>query len=266
MDLGLRGKAAVVTGGTSGVGLAVSRQLLAEGAKVAIIDRDADEVAKAVEVLRHEDDVGPSAVSGFGSGEGPTAALGKAVAEAAEWLGRIDIVVSNAGSQLRGDFDSLDMATVEAHLRGRVLDAWELARQTLPYLRKQDAGRLILIVGQAGKIPSRYDIASCVSEAARHALVKALSDHLGRDNVLVNAVCVGQTPDRPATDPQVEPERYLGQSLEHQEAGWGLEAPLGRMGTPEDVARAVAFLASERAAYLCGTNLDVDGGMQRMIF
>ena len=109
-------------------------------------------------------------------------------------------------------------------------------------------------------------IASCVANAAQHAFVKALSDDLGKDNILVNAVCPSRI-RTPRTDGKpYEGERYLGRSLEHQESGWGLEVPLGHIGESEDVANAIAFLASEQATFITGTNLDVDGGYQRMIF
>jgi 3-oxoacyl-[acyl-carrier protein] reductase len=115
-------------------------------------------------------------------------------------------------------------------------------------------------------VPAANTIGSCVTDAAQHAFVKALSDHLGKDNILVTAVCPShiRTPMTEGLD--LEGERYIGHSLEHQQSGWGLQVPLGRMGEPEDVANAIAFLASERASFLNGTNLDVYGGYQRMIF
>jgi len=181
-------------------------------------------------------------------------------------LGRLDVVVSNAGTHLRGSFDTLDLADVEAQLRTKVLGAWELARQAVPHLRKHKSGRFIVVVGQAGKVPDANTIASCVAGAAQHAFVKALSDQLAKDNILVTAVCPSRI-RTPLTEGQnLEGERYIGRSLEHQESGWGLQVPLGRIGEPEDVANAIAFLASERAAFINGTNLDVDGGYQRMIF
>lgn len=265
MDLNLAGKAALITGGSSGIGLATARRLLAEGARVAISGRDTDKLERAVGTLREADGKAPGHVTGHAGDVSRPTDVAAMVAGAVSALGRLDIVVSNAGTHLQGDFESQDMAAVEAQLRTQVLGAWELARQAAPHLRKQETGRFIVVVGQAGKVPAANTIAACVINAAQLAFVKALSDHLGRDNILVTAVCPShiRTPMTEAMD--LEGERYIGRSLEHQKSGWGLQVPLGRMGEPEDVANAIAFLASRRSAFLTGTNLDVDGGYQRMI-
>jgi 3-oxoacyl-[acyl-carrier protein] reductase len=188
------------------------------------------------------------------------------VARAVERWGRLDIVVSNAGTHLRGTLEEVSPERLEQHLRTKVLGPWELARLTAPHLRGQGGGRFIMIIGQAGKVPGPDVIASAVTNAAQHAFVKSLADSLGREGILVNAVC----PSRIAT-PLTETlalagEEFIGRSLEQQATGWGRQVPLGRWGTPEDIASAVVFVASERASFLCGTNLDVDGGYQRQIF
>jgi NAD(P)-dependent dehydrogenase (short-subunit alcohol dehydrogenase family) len=101
--------------------------------------------------------------------------------------------------------------------------------------------------------------------AAQHAFAKSLADHLGRDGVLVNAVCPSRNAT-PLTDTlTLVGEPFLGRSLEQQESGWPRQVPLGHRGTPEDVASAVVFLASDRGSFVCGTNIDVDGGHQRAI-
>jgi NAD(P)-dependent dehydrogenase (short-subunit alcohol dehydrogenase family) len=266
LDLGLKGKVAIVTGGSSGIGLAVAQRLLAEGAKVAIMGRDARKLDKAVQTLRKGEGVAVADVTSHAGDVAVAADVSAMVAAAVKALGRLDIVVSNAGARLPGNFDTLDIASVETQLRTKVIGAWELARQAVPHLRKQTSGRFIVVVGQAGKVPAANTIGACVTNAAQHAFVKALSDHLAKDSILVTAVCPSHIRTPMTEGLKLEGERYLGQSLEHQESGWGLQVPLGRMGAPEDVANAVAFLASERAAFLCGTNLDVDGGYQRMIF
>jgi 3-oxoacyl-[acyl-carrier protein] reductase len=142
-----------------------------------------------------------------------------------------------------------------------------LAKAVAPHMRKQGGGRFIVIIGQAGKVPQANGIASTISNAAQHAFVKSLSDDLARDKILVNAVCPSRIKS-PLTDAlgHLYNEVYLGRSLEQQEAGWGAEVPLGRWGTADDIANAVAFVASERAGFMVGANIDVDGGHQRMIF
>jgi NAD(P)-dependent dehydrogenase (short-subunit alcohol dehydrogenase family) len=265
LDLGLKGKVALVTGGSSGIGLATAERLLAEGAKVAIAGRDKAKLEKAAEALRGSG-VAAGDVATFAGDAAKPADVQAMVAATVAKMGRLDIVVSNAGSRLPGNIDTIEVSAFETYWRTKLLGAWELARQTAPHLRKQSSGRFIVVIGQEGKVPAADTIGACITEAAQHAFVKALSDHLAKDNVLVTAVCPSHIATPMTEGLKLEGERYLGQSLEHQESGWGLKVPLGRMGAPEDVANAIAFLASERASFLCGTNFDVDGGYQRMIF
>ncbi|MGC1689393.1 MAG: SDR family oxidoreductase, partial [Pseudolabrys sp.] len=118
----------------------------------------------------------------------------------------------------------------------------------------------------AGKVPQANGIASTISNAAQHAFVKSLSDDLARHNILVNAVCPSRIKTPLTEGLKLYNEVFLGRSLEQQESRWGAEVPLGRWGTADDVAGAVAFLASDRAAFIVGSNIDVDGGHQRSIF
>jgi NAD(P)-dependent dehydrogenase (short-subunit alcohol dehydrogenase family) len=254
LDLALKGKVALVTGADGAIGLATAQRLVAEGVKVALTGRDAGKLEKAAQMLR-------AMSKDVASHAGDPA---QSVAAAVKQFGQLDIVVSCDSHDLRGNFDGLESATVAAYLDEKVIGTWELARQAVPHLRKQKSGRFIVVVAEAGKLPAADTIASGVAGAAQHAFVKALSDHLGKDNILVTAVSAGNI--RSVSDASIEGERYIGRSLEHQEAGWGLKTPLGRMGEPEDVANAIAFLASERSAFLTGTHFDVDGGNQRMIF
>jgi len=133
-------------------------------------------------------------------------------------------------------------------------------------MKQRGGGRFIVIIGQAGKVPQANAIASTVVNAAQHAFVKSLSDELAPQGILVNAVCPSRIKSPLTESLTLHNEMYYGRSLEQQESKWGAEVPLGRWGTPEDIARAVAFLASDRAAFIVGANIDVDGGHQRSIF
>lgn len=261
MDLGLDGKSALVTGGTSGIGLAIARKLGQEGCVVTVCGRDAARLAAALDTLR----AAGIRCHGFAADVTRPDDVAALVRDTVAAAGRIDIVVSNAGTHLQGAFDQVTAAQLEAHLRTKVLGPWELARQVAPHMRAQRGGRFIVIIGQAGKVPGANVIASAISNAAQHAFVKSLSDDLGRDNVLVNAVCPSRIAT-PLTDTlKLFNEHFLGRSLEQQESKWGAEVPLGRWGVPDDIANAVAFVASERAGFMVGSNIDVDGGYQRSI-
>jgi NAD(P)-dependent dehydrogenase (short-subunit alcohol dehydrogenase family) len=261
MDLGLTGKTALITGGTSGIGLAIARRLLGEGVKVFICGRDEGKLAEALAELE-----------ALGETHGATAHVDRPaemaglVAAAIAKLCRIDIVVSNAGTHLKGRLEDLTTEQVEAHLRTKVLGPWELARQVAPHMRRHGGGRFILIIGQAGKVPGKDVIGSAVVNAAQHAFVKSLSDDFGKDGILVNAVCPSRIHSPLTAELNLDGELFLGRSLEQQESGWGRNVPLGRWGEADDIANAVLFVASARAGFMCGANIDVDGGYQRMLF
>ena len=261
MDLGLTGKVALVTGGTSGIGLAIARTLGKEGCCVAVCGRDETRLRDAVAELR----TNGIRAEGFAADVRRPAEVAALVDGTVEAFGRLDIVVSNAGTHLAGRIEETGGEVLADHVQTKLIGPWELARRAAPQMRKQQAGRFIVIIGQAGKVPQSNVIASNVVNAAQHAFVKSLSDELGRDNILVNAVCPSRIAS-PLTDKlKLYDEVWLGRSLEQQETRWGAEVPLGRWGEPDDIACAVAFLASERAGFICGTNIDVDGGHQRSI-
>jgi len=260
MDLGLSGKVALITGGTSGIGLAIAQRLAAEGCRIAVCGREREKLDKAIATLNAAE------AKGFIADVCKPPDVAALVDDAVKAFGRIDIVVSNAGTHIAGRIDGVATETLLRHFQTKVVGPWELARNVAPHMRRQGGGRFIVIIGQTGKVPQANAIPSTVVNAAQHAFVKSLSDELAKDKILVNAVCPRRIKS-PLTDQlKLYNEMYLGRSLEQQESQWGAEVPLGRWGTPDDIANAVAFLASERAAFIAGTNIDVDGGHQRSIF
>jgi NAD(P)-dependent dehydrogenase (short-subunit alcohol dehydrogenase family) len=259
MDLGLTGKTALITGGTSGIGLAIAEKLAVEGCAVAVCGRDRERIDGALAALDW-----PGA-NGFAADLADPAQVAALVDEVIKTFGGIDIVVSNAGTHLPGRMDEISADQLLRHFQTKVQGPWELARRVAPHMRTRGGGRFIVIIGQAGKVPQASAIASAVVNAAQHAFVKSLSDDLAPHGILVNAVCPSRIKS-PLTDAlTLYNEVYYGRSLEQQESKWGAEVPLGRWGLPDDIANAVAFLASKRAEFIVGANIDVDGGHQRMI-
>lgn len=260
MQLGLTGKTALVTGGTSGIGLAIARTLAAEGCRVAICGRDKAKLDKVVTAIKSSD------AKGFVADICKQADVAALIDNVTEAFGGIDIVVSNAGTHLPGTFEQITADALQRHFQTKVIGAWELARNVAPVMKRAGGGRFIVIIGQAGKVPQANGIASTVINAAQHAFVKSLSDDLAPHGILVNAVCPSRIKTPLTEGLTLHNELYYGRSLEQQESKWGAEVPLGRWGTPDDIAKAVAFLASARAAFIVGSNIDVDGGHQRSIF
>jgi 3-oxoacyl-[acyl-carrier protein] reductase len=260
MDLGLSGKSALITGGTSGIGLAIARRLGEEGCNVAICGRKRAKLDAALAGL------GSASAKGIVADICKPDEVAALVGDVVDAFGRIDIVVSNAGTHLAGRLDEVATDDLVRHLHTKVVGPWELARRVAPHMRCQGGGRFVVIVGQTGKVPQANAIASTITNAAQHAFVKSLSDELAPSNILVNAVCPSRIKSPLTAGLTLYNEVHLGRSLEQQETRWGAEVPLGRWGTPDDIANAVAFLASDRAAFICGANIDVDGGHQRSIF
>lgn len=267
MDLGLHGKVAVVTGASRGIGKAVAKGLIQEGCKVAICARNAERLHSAVaDLSQGKNDPGERRVLGVATDVTDEAAVQKFVAAAHQAFGRIDILVNNAGTHLRGTVDTTTGEILERQLRDKVFGFFFMIQAVLPIMRKQKDGRIINIVGQAARHPHPDRFPSGVTNAACMGLTKAVADAVARDNIRVNAVC-----------PQYIESELLASLIEKEmrerkvdrataAAGFSRANPLGRTGTPDEVADLVSFLVSEAANFVTGSAVSIDGGYHRYIF
>src|SRR5262245_1902277 len=258
MELGLKGKRAIVTGGSSGIGYQTARLLLEEGARVAICARDGDKLAAAREALAKATG---GEVHSVQADISKADDIARAVESARARLGGVDILVNNAGTMYSGRFAALTDEALQVQLDTKLYGFMRAIRLVAPAMRVQKWGRIVNIIGGAGKEPDPYMFGSGMTNSALLNLTKSLSAEFGEDNVLVNAVCPGWVDTnlwkRNAEGLQAE----LGVRSEDEARRLAARKnSLGRFGRPEELASAIAFLCSERASYITGVSLNLDGG------
>src|SRR5471030_1213102 len=260
MKLGLDGRRALVTGGSKGLGAAIARELVNEGARVAICARSEVEVLAAAEDLRSDggivyaqraDVTDPEQVRDF-------------VARSAEKLGGIDFLVNNAGGAHPGNFEMLSDQDWAADLDVKLFSLIRCSREVLPHLRAAGGGRIVNIGSVYSRYPDPAFFATSVNRAAGNSFTKALALEVAKDNILVNGINIGfvMTPQwdliHRRRAPEVPREKFFDTLAE-------AEVPLGRFGTPDEVSGLVAFLLSTRAGYITGASIDVAGGMGKYV-
>ena len=258
MDLGIKGRRAIVTGGSSGIGYETARQFLEEGVRVLITGRKADKLAKARDDLAKRTGGEIHAVVADMTKESDIA---KMVATAKEKLGGVDILVNNAGQMYSGRFAAFKDEDMKIQLETKLFGFMRAIRAVYPMMKAQKWGRIVNTIGGAGKEPDPYMFGSGMTNSALLNLTKSLSSEFGEDNVLVNAICPGWV----ATDLWVRNTEGMKQEFnvktetEARQVAAKKNA-LGRMGKPEELANATVFLCSERASYITGVSLNTDGG------
>jgi 3-oxoacyl-[acyl-carrier protein] reductase len=262
VDLGLTGRRALVTGGSKGIGFAVSAELLAEGASVAICARTPDEVKRAADELRSrrpDAEVVDLVADVTDAGQVETL-----VSDSAQRLGGLDILVNNAGGAHPGNFETLTDNDWRADLDVKLFSQIRCFRAALPYLRQSFAPRVVNINAVYGKQPDPAFFATTVIRAACLNLNKVLAQEFGSERILVNSVNIGfvDTPQweniRRRRAPQSTKDEFFARLAEQ-------EVPLRRFGQPDEVSGLVAFLAGSRASYITGAVIDVAGGMGKYV-
>jgi 3-oxoacyl-[acyl-carrier protein] reductase len=260
MDLGLKNRVAMVAASSQGLGLATAEAFAAEGCRVAMCARNeqtlqaaAEKIRKqyGVEVFAEALDVGePDAVSRF-------------VAAVANKFGSVDICVTNAGGPPAKGFLAATLDDWQRALELNFLSTVYFAREVIPHMQRKHWGRIITITSITTKQPVADLVLSNAVRAAVVGLVKSLANEFGKDGILVNNVGPGFT----ATDRLKELARARssasGKNAQEIFDAWAADAPLKRLGEPRELAETVVWLASERASYVTGQTVLVDGGMYK---
>lgn len=260
MDLGLRGKLAAVSAGSAGMGLATARTLAAEGASVAIGGRNPERLARAADDLRRVAQGDVVAVEADLSREGgPESFLERAV----DGLGGLDILVANSGGPPAGTFEQVEDPDWIRGVDVTLLSVVRLVRDAVPEMRKRGGGRIVVITSFAAKEPSEGLVVSSTLRMGLLGLVKVLAREFARDRIAVNAVCPGWVSTDNLVHVLEDQARREGRSSAEVRGDIERTIPFGRLATPEEVADVIAFLCSDRASYVTGAALGIDGGLVR---
>jgi 3-oxoacyl-[acyl-carrier protein] reductase len=258
MDLGLKGRGVIVAAASQGMGRAAAELFAQEGAQVAMCARTEETLLQAAEEIRKATgaEVYAEALDVTDSD-----AVQRFVEHVAKQFGRIDVCVTNAAGPPAKNFLSITKDEWHRAVEQNFLSVAYLAKAVVPYMQRHRWGRIITITSLSVKMPITDLVLSNSVRAAVVGLVKSLSNEFGKDGILVNNVAPGYT----ATDrlKELAETRALAAGVPEQKIyeQWAADAPLKRLAEPKEIADAIVWLASERASYITGQTLLVDGGM-----
>lgn len=262
MDLGLHGKVALVTGGSKGIGKAVARGLAEERAKVAICARTRTELDAAATELSKATGGEVFAVSGDLTRE---ADVQKIVDTTVGHFGRIDILVNNAGAAPGGLL--LDLTEEDWHkaLQLKFMGYVRCMKAVIPHMLRQGGGRIVNIIGNDGVKPIGIELTPSAANAADLAVTVALAEQYGRHNICINAINPGPvaTERWDSLIGGIARIRKIGVDEAQKRAEQSI--PLGRICTPEEVANVAVFVASQRASFMNGALITLDGGQRKAL-
>ena len=258
MHIDLTGRAAIVTGGSKGIGFAVATRFAASGADVAIIARGREALDQAVRTIGG---TAKKPVTGIVADVGIAADIRRAYDEAMNAFGKIDIVVNNAGTSRTAAFEEVTDEIWHQDFDEKLFAAIRLTRLAWPQMKERRWGRVINVLNIGAKAPRPKSAPTSVTRAAGMALTKVLAAEGAPHNVLVNALLVGLI----EADQHVRRAQRTGIALEEYYKASSKEVPLGRMGRAEEFANIACFLASDAASYITGTAINVDGGRSPVV-
>jgi 3-oxoacyl-[acyl-carrier protein] reductase len=266
MDLGLQDRVALVSGASGGLGLASAIELAREGCRVALCSRSEDRIQAAAEQVRTVagvEDAGrvlPLVCDVTGEQQ-----ILEAVERTVSSFGKLEILITNAGGPPSGFIDDLNSEQWRSAIELNLMSTINLCRQALPHLREavrreNGLGRILMITSISAKQPIPNLMLSNTARAGVQGFAKSLSEQLGPDGITVNTILPGYTRTDRLKNLSKSIQEQTGKSPAEIEEAWASGTALKRIGLPEEFAAAVAFLVSERAGFITGVALPVDGG------
>ncbi|MBM3924594.1 MAG: SDR family oxidoreductase [SAR202 cluster bacterium] len=263
MDLGLKGKTAIVTGGSQGIGKATALALAREGVNVAICARGEGPLRQAAREIADATGVNTVPIRADVTNPSDIQAL---VADAVRDLGGIDILVSNAVNSVPGGVLTLKDSDWMNHISVKLMAFVRLAREVTPHMKKRGGGRIVVIGGMAARGVSATNASNAVTNAGVAATAKNLAEEVAKDGILVNCIHPGTTRTPRNVQLAQDRARLLNITVEEVRRQSLQSIPIGRMVEPEDIASLAVFLASNKAGAITGQSIAVDGGAGRGIY
>lgn len=257
MDLGLRDRVAVVCGSSRGLGRAIADELAAEGARVVVNGRSAEALERVAGEIRERTGADVEAVAADLSDRGGAEAL---VDAAENRFGRVDVLVTNTGGPPAGPFEAHSAEVWRNAIAQNLESVVNLVRAALPGMKERRWGRIVNVTSISVKQPVDGLILSNAVRAAVTGFAKTVSNEAAPHGVTVNCVLPGYTRTERLVHLAESISERTGKTIEEAYAGWEGEIPMGRLGEPAELAALTAFLCSERAAYITGQSIAVDGG------
>jgi NAD(P)-dependent dehydrogenase (short-subunit alcohol dehydrogenase family) len=258
MEISLKGRSAIVTGGSKGIGFAIAKRFAADGADLAIVARGREALDEAVETIKTS---AKGRVIGVQADVGVAADIQRGYDEVMKAFGKVDIVINNAGTSRNGPFEKLTDEILQKDLEDKLFAAIRMIRLVAPQMKERRWGRIINVLNIGAKAARPNSMPTSVSRAAGMAMTKALSHEFAPFNVLVNAMLVGFI----EADQHVQAARRANVPLADYVKAREKEIPLGRIGKAEEFANLACFLVSDAGSYITGTATNVDGGRSPVV-
>ena len=263
MDVRMDGRVAVITGASTGLGLAMAKEFAASGASVALLARKADVLATAKAAVQKAAGKSNGRFEAYSCDVSKAQPIADTIKKVQADLGKVDILVNNAGISHAKAFDTVTDEDWQGDLDLKLFAAIRLCRLAFPGMRERKWGRVVNVLNIGAKAPGANSTPTSVSRAAGLALTKAMSQENAKHGVLVNAMLVG------LIDSDQHRRRHAASKTNESYEEWlgklGAALPMGRYGKPEEFAATALFLCSEGGGYIAGVALNVDGGRSPVV-